>query len=840
MQHQSELYNHKSIEQAAQKFWRDNKSFEVTEDPTKEKFYCLSMLPYPSGNIHMGHVRNYCIGDVIARFWRMNGKNVLHPMGWDAFGLPAENAAIQNKIPPSVWTYQNINNMREQLALLGFSFDWSREVATCSPKYYHWEQWFFTKLFKKGLAYQKRSVVNWDPVDNTVLANEQVIDGKGWRSGATIERREINQWFLKITAYADELLKCLDDLPGWPEQVKTMQRNWIGRSEGANIKFTVKNSSEVLSVYTTRADTLMGVSFVAIAAQHPLAILAAKNNPKLNSFITECNKIKVAEAELATVEKQGIATEFLCTHPITGQDIPIWVCNYVIMDYGTGAVMAVPAHDERDFEFAQKYNINFIQVVTPLNKSDKSETIDINLSAYTDDGVLINSGVFDNLSSIDAKEKITQYLTEHNLGEKTTHYRIRDWGVSRQRYWGAPIPIIYCDNCGLQPVPEQDLPVVLPENIEFSGTNSPLKNIPEFFNTTCPACKNPATRETDTFDTFIESSWYYARYTCPNQDSKMLDNRANYWGQVDQYIGGIEHAIMHLLYARFFHKAMRDEGLVNTDEPFKNLLTQGMVLKDGSKMSKSKGNTVSPVELIEKYGADTIRLFSMFTAPPEQSLEYSDAGVEGSFRFLRKIWTLVHDFLNLIDTNIDTNSSHLNSINTINLNNAQKSIRLKTHTVLQKVTQDFCKKHAFNTAVSSVMELANLLSKFKITDSADQAIYFEALKIIVCILAPITPHICHDLWLKLNTNSSNPAKPITPIIDQTWPTVDLSALETDTVNLVVQVNGKVRANITVHSDADKATIESAAMANDNVKKHLTGVEIKKIIIIPKKLINIVI
>ncbi len=835
MQHQSELYNHKVIEQSVQKYWDDNKSFEVTEDPSKEKFYCLSMLPYPSGNLHMGHVRNYSLSDVIARFWRMNNKNVLHPMGWDAFGLPAENAAIQKQVPPRDWTYQNIAQMREQLKSIGFGFDWSREFATCAPEYYHWEQWLFTKLFKKGLAYQKKSVVNWDPVDNTVLANEQVVDGKGWRSGAPIERREINQWFLKITDYADELLDCLDTLTGWPEQVKTMQRNWIGRSEGTNVVFKVRDVDQDLSVYTTRIDTLMGVSFIAIAPMHPLAQLAAKNNPTLAEFIKKANQIKVAEADLATIEKQGMATKFTCTHPITKQEIPVWVCNYVIMDYGTGAVMAVPAHDERDYEFARKYNITYSRVIKAINPDLDH---DLSAKAFTEYGVLINSDQFDGLESTLAISAITEYLQENNLGEKTTHYRLRDWGVSRQRYWGAPIPIIHCDICGPQAVPEQELPVVLPTNVEFSGTNSPLKSLPEFYQTTCPQCSKPATRETDTFDTFMESSWYYAKYACPNQNEKMLDQRVNYWGQVDQYIGGIEHAIMHLLYARFYHKLMRDEGLLNTDEPFKNLLTQGMVLKDGSKMSKSKGNTVSPVDLIEKYGADTVRLFSMFAAPPEQSLEYSDAGVEGSYRFLKKLWTLINNYLKQEFTAENINNLELADIPTylknIELNSEQKNIRLKAHSVLQKTTGDYSTRYAFNTVISAVMELVNLLGKFTINTQQDNIIYLEALKIIVCVLAPITPHICHELWFKLNPNTN------ISIIDTSWPQLDTNALNAETINVVVQVNGKVRANLTMDNNADKASIQSAALNNTNVQKHLEGCEIKKIIVIPNKLINIVI
>lgn len=830
-------YNHKTIDQVAQQFWQDNKSFEVTEDQNQEKFYCLSMFPYPSGDLHMGHVRNYTIGDVISRYWIMQGKNTLQPMGWDSFGLPAENAAIERKVAPSEWTFKNIAKMREQLKSMGFAFDWSRELATCTPEYYHWEQWLFTKLVEKGLAYQKKSMVNWDPVDNTVLANEQVVDGKGWRSGAPIERKEINQWFLKITDYADELLAELDNLTGWPEQVKVMQRNWIGKSKGTNIDFKVKNSNEVLTVYTTRADTLMGVSFVAVAPNHSLATQAKQNNPELTQFIEECSHLKVAEAELATIEKKGMATGLYCTHPITNKEIPIWVGNYVLMDYGTGSVMAVPAHDERDHEFALKYNIDIKQVIKPADGSEH----DFTQSAYTDYGVLCNSGEFDQQSSKQAINSISEYLEKINLGEKTTHYRLRDWGVSRQRYWGTPIPIIYCNTCGTVPVPEQDLPVKLPENVQFTEAGSPLKEMPEFYKTTCPNCNQAATRETDTFDTFVESSWYYARFACPDQNNKMLDDRVNYWGQVDQYIGGIEHAVMHLLYARFFHKLMRDIGLVNTNEPFKNLLTQGMVLKDGAKMSKSKGNTVSPVELIEKYGADTIRLFSMFTAPPEQSLEYSDAGVEGSFRFLKKVWKIVHEFSSILEQNNNPSLS-LESLNNASfkheeLSDSLKKIRNKTHNVLKKAHSDYAEKYSFNTAIAAVMELINLLQKFDLKCNSDKdslLVHLEALKTTVCILAPITPHICHHLWFTLVPGSK------TNVMQQKWPEVDNNALATDTINLVVQVNGKLRAHINVASDADNETIERLALADSKVQPHIADCSIKKIIIVPKRLVNIVV
>jgi leucyl-tRNA synthetase len=628
-----EQYQPQTIEAAAQRYWEEKHSFRVTENLNKEKFYCLAMFPYPSGSAHMGHVRNYTITDVIARYQRMLGKNVLQPMGWDAFGLPAENAALKHKVAPAKWTRQNIANIKNQFMKMGFAYDWSREIATCDPSYYRFEQWFFLQLYKKGLVYKKNAEVNWDPVDQTVLANEQVVDGRGWRSGALVERREIPQWFLKITDYADELLRDLDKLTQWPEQVKTMQRNWIGKSSGVEITFIV-DQHKPLSIYTTRPDTLFGISFIALAPKHPLVQQLAKTNPELHEFVQSCQNIKTAEADMATMEKRGMPLHLEAIHPITHEKIPLWVANFVVMDYGTGALMAVPAHDQRDFEFATKYRLPIKQVIKPEN----NKAWDFAKSAYVDEGALIESGEFTGLHSLEACQAIAAYLEKHHLGQTKTNYRLRDWSVSRQRYWGTPIPMIICEQCGDVPVPESELPVVLPEDVDFTGVTSPLKTMPSFYETTCPVCHEKARRETDTFDTFMESSWYYARFTCNDNDKAMLDSRANYWLSVDQYVGGIEHAVLHLLYARFFHKLMRDEGLVNTDEPFLRLLSQGMVLKDGIKMSKSKGNIVDPQELIDRYGADTVRLFTMFASPPEQSLEWSDSGVEGAHRFLKRVW----------------------------------------------------------------------------------------------------------------------------------------------------------------------------------------------------------
>ncbi|MCH9646519.1 MAG: leucine--tRNA ligase [Proteobacteria bacterium] len=812
-------YNAQEIETQAQQYWIDNKSFEVVEDSKKEKYYCLSMFPYPSGRLHMGHVRNYSIGDVISRFQKMQGKNVLQPIGWDAFGLPAENAALKNKVPPASWTYENIDYMREQLSQLGFGYDWSREIATCHPKYYKWEQWLFIKLFEKGLVYKKNAVVNWDPVDQTVLANEQVIDGRGWRSDALIEKKEISQWFMRITDYADELLDSLDTLQGWPDAVKTMQRNWIGKSVGLEISFNRENSSP-LTVYTTRPDTLMGVTYLAIASEHPLAIDAGKNNTDVQTFIDECKTMETSEAAMETMEKKGVNSGLTCLHPITGKEVQIWIANFVLMGYGTGAVMSVPAHDQRDFEFAQKYNIPMLKVITPIEGDH-----DISESAFTDKGVLINSGEFDGLEFEQAFEAIADKLQLADLGDKQTNYRLRDWGVSRQRYWGCPIPIINCECCGSVAVPEHDLPVTLPEEVAFDGVGSPIKKMPEFYETTCPQCGAKAERETDTFDTFFESSWYFARYACADNDQAMLDERANYWLEVDQYVGGIEHAILHLLYARFFNKLLRDEGLITHNEPFKNLLTQGMVLKDGAKMSKSKGNTVDPAEMIEKYGADTVRLFILFAAPPTQDLEWSDTGLEGAHRFVNKVYRLVESYLS------DTKKHQTTTLNSNSLNAQQKEIRHKTHQTLSKITDDIERRHSFNTAIAALMELTNALNKFNNVDGQSLAVRLESITVILRALSPITPHICHYLWQQLGHN--------TAIINESWPEVDSNALEQDEVQIIVQVNGKLRAKINLPANSNKQLVETSALTDNNVAKFTQDLKIIKVIVIPNKLVNIV-
>ncbi|MAC13415.1 MAG: leucine--tRNA ligase [Alcanivorax sp.] len=809
-------YRPDQVEAQAQQYWEDNQSFKVTEEAGKEKFYCLSMFPYPSGRLHMGHVRNYSIGDVISRYQRMQGKNVLQPMGWDAFGLPAENAAIKNKVAPAKWTFENIDYMRGQLQRLGFGYDWDRELATCTPEYYRWEQWFFTKLYEKGLVYRKMSTVNWDPIDQTVLANEQVIDGRGWRSGALVEQKEIPQWFIKITDYADELLTDLDQLDGWPEQVKTMQRNWIGRSEGVEMEFAIQGEAP-LRVYTTRPDTLMGVSYVAVAAAHPLAKKAAAANHEVADFVEECLHNKVAEADMATMEKKGIYTGLTATHPISGEQVPVWVANFVLMSYGTGAVMAVPAHDQRDYEFAQKYGLPINQVIEPAN----GEAIDLDSEAFTEKGKLVNSGEFTGKTSADAFDAIATWLSERNLGEKKVNYRLRDWGVSRQRYWGAPIPMVETEDGELHPTPEDQLPVVLPTEVEMDGVKSPIKADPEWAKTTFDG--QPALRETDTFDTFMESSWYYARYCCPQNDQAMLDPAAaNYWLPVDQYVGGIEHAILHLLYSRFFHKLLRDTGLVESDEPFKQLLCQGMVLKDGAKMSKSKGNTVDPQEMIEEYGADTVRLFMMFAAPPEQSLEWNDSGVEGAFRFLKRLWRLVAEHVEAVKAG---------TLDPASLDDAGKALRRKTHETIQKVSDDFGRRHTFNTAIAAVMELINEVSRFDSQGDQAGAVRQEALEAAVLLLSPITPHASHSLWQALGHDEA--------ALNAAWPQVDESALVKDSLELVVQVNGKVRAKLEVPANADKDTVESLARAEPNVQKFTDGKTIRKVIVVPGKLVNIV-
>lgn len=821
------FYDPKEIEHEAQEFWTQHRSFEVKEDLTTEKFYCLSMLPYPSGELHMGHVRNYTIGDVITRYQRMLGKNVLQPMGWDAFGLPAENAAIKNKLAPAVWTYRNIEEMRQQLQELGYAIDWKREVTTCKPEYYRWEQWLFIKLFKKGLAYKKNSFVNWDPVDQTVLANEQVVDGRGWRSGAPVERREISQWFLKITAYADELLEDIDKLTGWPAQVRTMQRNWIGRSEGLQIHFAVENKDEKITVFTTRPDTLYGVTYLAIAPEHPLAVQAAEHDNNIHSFLEKCRNIKVAEAELATIEKEGIATPFHAIHPLTGQKLPVWIANFVVMEYGTGAVMSVPAHDVRDHEFAQKYHLPIKPVIRPNDGGDWN----YEHAAMVEEGILINSQQFDNLPSSEAGQKIMQLIVDQHQGEKTIHYRLRDWGISRQRYWGAPIPIIYCEQCGVQTVPEYDLPVVLPEDVVPQGTGSPLKDIASFYHTTCPTCSGPAHRETDTFDTFMESSWYYARYCCPDQQNAMLDDRAKYWTPVDQYIGGIEHAIMHLLYARFVHKLLRDEGLLNTDEPFSNLLTQGMVLKDGAKMSKSKGNIVSPKTMIEKFGADTVRLFIIFAAPPEQSLEWSDSGVEGAYRFIKRLYHFCYEVKQRLQ---DLNMRDYCPVDMSKASTAQREIRKEFHQLLRQANQDM-EKLQFNTVVSASMKLLNVLHEIDVSEPENYGnlvLIQEGISILLRMLAPITPHLSHYLWRELNYGQD--------ISKSTWPKVDNRALKTETINIVVQINGKLRGQLAIPANANQQMITNMALEDPTIKRFIGDKAHKKIIIVPNKLINIVI
>ncbi len=829
-------YKPEQIELQIQQYWEENNVFKAVEDPNKEKYYCLSMFPYPSGRLHMGHVRNYTIGDVISRYQRMLGKNVLQPMGWDAFGLPAENAAIKNNVPPAKWTRENIDYMRAQLKRLGLGYDWDRELATCDPDYYRWEQWLFTRLYEKGLVYKKTAGVNWCPNDLTVLANEQVIDGKCWRCDTDVEKKDIPQWFMKITDYADELLDELDNLDGWPDQVRTMQRNWIGRSQGVEVSFGLEGRDEKLDVFTTRPDTLMGVTYVAVAAEHPLAAEAAAKFDNVAAFIKECAKTDTAEASMETMEKKGIDTGLKAIHPVSGDHVPVFIANFVLMGYGSGAVMAVPAHDQRDFEFATKYGLSINQVITPV----ADEKCDLAKEAFTAKGKLINSGEFDNLTSEDAFEKIADYLEKNNAGEKRTTYRLRDWGVSRQRYWGAPIPIINCDKCGEVAVPEKDLPVVLPEDIEFEGVGSPIKKMPEFYQTTCPKCGGKAERETDTFDTFMESSWYYARYASAGNNEAMLDERANYWLPVDQYVGGIEHAILHLLYARFFNKLMRDvqdvlvpreagmPGAADVtkymnDEPFKNLLTQGMVLKDGAKMSKSKGNTVDPQGLIEQYGADTARLFMMFAAPPEQSLEWSDAGVEGASRFLKRLWRQTFEHIE---------AGEVVALDLTALNDGQKALRRQTHETIAKVGDDIGRRFTFNTAIASVMELINALVKFKDNSEQGRAVMQESLQAIVLLLSPIVPHITHELWRVLGQDSS--------LLDQAWPEVDESALVKDSLQIIVQVNGKLRSRIEVPASASKDEIEAAAVNDENVKRFTDDKQVVKVIVVPGKLVNIVV
>lgn len=831
-----ESYHPQLIEQEVQRYWEENNTFEAKEDFSKEKFFCLAMIPYPSGHLHVGHVRNYTLADVIARYQRMQGKNVMQPIGWDAFGLPAENAALKNKTAPKSWTYSNIDHMRTQLKALGYAYDWSREITTCDPEYYRWEQWLFIELFKKGLAYKKMSVVNWDPVDQTVLANEQVIDGKGWRSGAPVERREIAQWFLKITDYAEELLESLDHLKDWPDQVKLMQKNWIGKSVGANIDFPVIGQSERLSVFTTRPDTLMGVTYLTIATKHPLAIAAATQNTALADFIKTLDTGATAEAEIATQEKRGMDIGLVATHPITGEHLPIWVANYVLNTYGTGAVMAVPAHDERDFEFAQIYNLP-IKVV--IEQADEPAPL---TCAMTEPGTLVNSGMFDGLTSEQAKLTITEHLEKNTLGEKKIRYRLHDWGISRQRYWGAPIPIIHCEKCGPVPVPEEDLPVRLPENVDFSEGIVTLAKLPEFYKTICPTCKACAKRETDTFDTFMESSWYYARMACPDQNNSILDDRAKYWTPVDQYVGGIEHAVMHLLYARFIHKALRDLGFVNSPEPFERLLTQGMVLKDGAKMSKSKGNTVDPNELLQRYGADSVRVFVTFTAPPEQSLEWSDSGFEGCFRFLKRVWTFSCERIKLFEQ-ADGTCDGINKANLEKATEDQKNIWKEINAILKQAQYDY-ERLQLNTVVSGCMKLFNLLVKIPFDGQADahnlcpnavrtnHLLINSGTRILLAVLSPIAPHVCHKLWLALKLGEN--------IADARWPKVSAAALVSKSVSMVVQINGKLRAKLNVPSNATEEEINSTVLADTQVLQLITNKTVKKVIVVPNRLINIVV
>ena len=857
-----EQYRPDMIEPKVQQYWAENKVFKAIKDESKEKYYCLSMFPYPSGRLHMGHVRNYTIGDVISRYQRMLGKNVLQPFGWDAFGLPAEGAAIKNKTAPAKWTYENIAYMKKQLQLLGFGFDWDREIATCKPEYYKWEQWFFTELYKKGLVYKKTSTVNWCPNDETVLANEQVHEGCCWRCDTPVEQKEIPQWFIKITDYAEQLLGGLDTLPQWPDMVKTMQRNWIGRSEGIEITFDVADTNEKVAVYTTRPDTFYGVSYLGIAAAHPLANLAAQNNPELAAFIQEAKNAKVAEADLATMEKKGMATGLFAIHPLTGEKLPIWVANFVLMHYGTGAVMAVPAHDQRDFEFAQKYSLPIKQVIAPL----ADEEIDLTKQAFVEHGKLVNSAEFDGLDFDGAFNGIADKLEKLGVGKRQVNYRLRDWGVSRQRYWGAPIPMLTLENGDVVPAPMEDLPIILPEDVVMDGVKSPIKADPNWAKTTFNGA--PALKETDTFDTFMESSWYYARYTCPQYQNGMLDaEEANYWLPVDQYIGGIEHATMHLLYFRFFHKLLRDAGFVTSDEPAYKLLCQGMVLADAfyytsptneriwvsptqvtlerdekgrivkatdpegrelvhsgmTKMSKSKNNGIDPQEMVEKYGADTVRLFMMFASPAEMTLEWQESGVEGAKRFLGRVWNLVYQYQqNPAKTSLDTTA----------LSAAQKSLRREVHKTIAKVSDDIGRRQTFNTAIAAVMELMNKLTKASLESDQDRAVMAEALSAVVRMLYPITPHICFELWQALG-NESN-------IDTAEWVKADEAAMVEDEKLIVVQVNGKVRGKVTVPVTSSEEEIKATAKADPNVAKFLDGKEILKEIYIPLKMLNFVV
>jgi len=864
----NERYDPAAIEARAQQRWNEMRAFAVREDTGRDKFYCLSMFPYPSGRLHMGHVRNYTIGDVISRYQRMRGKNVLQPMGWDAFGLPAENAAMANGVPPAQWTWDNIDYMRRQLQALGFAIDWDRELATCEPDYYRWNQWLFLRMLEQGLIYKKTGTVNWDPVDQTVLANEQVIDGRGWRTGAGVEKREIPMYYMAITRYADELLDGLHQLEGWPDSVKTMQANWIGRSEGVEISFPIvqekKGEEEgTIKVFTTRADTLMGATYCAVAAEHPLAERAAKSNPEIAEFVEQCRRSSVMEADLATREKQGMDTGLYVRHPLTGEHLPVWIANYVLMTYGEGAVMAVPAHDERDFDFAKQYGLPIRPVIKPAD-GDLEQPL---REAFTGYGVSFDSGEFSGLESKLAIDAIAAALETRGLGNKRINYRLRDWGISRQRYWGCPIPIIHCDDCGDVPVPDDQLPVQLPEDLVPDGSGNPLAKTPGFLECECPRCGRPAKRETDTMDTFVDSSWYYLRYCSQDNHTAMVDGRADYWMPVDQYIGGIEHAILHLLYSRFWTRVMRDLGLVHIGEPFTRLLTQGMVLneifyrktdsgrieyfnpgeveiksdekgqrisatliRDGKPvdsggigtMSKSKNNGVDPQTLIEHYGADTVRLFIMFAAPPEQTLEWSDAGVEGAYRFLKRLWKLSHDHLKAgPGPELDPQA----------LDASERELRQKIHATIAKVSDDIGRRYTFNTAIAAVMELINALAKADTTRDAGRAVMQEGLETAALLLAPIVPHIADAIWSELGHDEA--------VIDCAWPQADESALARDRVEIVVQVNGRLRGRVSVAADADQETLEAAAMADDNVQKFLAGKDIQKVIVVPGRLVNIV-
>jgi leucyl-tRNA synthetase len=823
-----EKYNFKEVEKKWQDRWEKEELYRVEEDPQKEKYYCLEMFPYPSGKLHMGHVRNYSIGDVVARFKTMRGHNVLHPMGWDSFGLPAENAAIQNHIPPAKWTMGNIQNMKEQLKSMGLSYDWSREVTTSLPDYYKWTQWLFLQFYKHGLAYKKKGYVNWCPSCATVLANEQVVNGACERCDTSVDKKALEQWYFRITDYAQELLDSLDDLPGWPDKVKIMQKNWIGRSEGAEIYFTVEKTGEKIPIYTTRQDTVFGVTYMVLAPEHPMVdklIAGTKYEPSVRDFVKKVQQVTEIDRTSAETEKEGIFTGAYAINPINQEKVPIWVTNYVLYEYGTGAVMGVPAHDERDFMFAQKYNLPIRFVIQPseqeVNKAEMTE-------AYVEDGIMINSGSFDGLTSEEGRRKVAEFLEEKGAGKFMVNYRLRDWLISRQRYWGAPIPIVYCEKCGALPVPEKDLPVILPLDVEFRPTGeSPLNHFPEFLHTTCPQCGGPAKRETDTMDTFVCSCWYFLRYADPqNAEEAFRKEKADYWMNVDQYIGGVEHAIMHLMYARFFTKALADFGLIETREPFRNLLTQGMVLKDGLKMSKSKGNVVSPEEIIKKYGAETARLFILFAAPPERDLEWSDRGVEGSYRFINRVWRLVYNYLQ------DLNQNRERYVSTKDLSSADKDLRRLMHTTIKKVTEDLELRFNFNTAISAIMEFVNGLYHYREEEKQNKLLLQEAIEMLLILLAPFAPHLSEELWEAVGHKES--------VHLQSWPKYDEEALKTEEIEIVLQINGKVRERLVVPAGLSREALEKLALNTEKVQTAAAGKQIKKVIVVPGKLVNVVV